>query len=255
MKKIILITLIVLFGSVLYSQPNPYSVTKWVKTTQDTIILSRYRFDVKLTVESFGNSNDTIFIKTQRVDTNFNSEYFICKNNFSVNYIGTKFILKSNIDSVKIKYYIGECDIKKLNSARDTSNVTVTNDLTIKNSSFIVSSLPAITKEFSGGDTLRDAVDTLSRILDPSSHGETTFTNIFEDGGFGESYYLALWCDGEVEISEDVTFPQGHVKTIQAGTWRSSDVKFYNIGNFPNWFIRRKGNSGIVQYNFTVGGN
>jgi hypothetical protein len=134
MKKRILILILLALSACLYSQPNPYSVTKYVKTTRDTIILSRYTFDVKLTIEVLGGTGDTVFLKTQKFDTTFNSEYFNCVTSFSANYRGTKFILKSNRDSVLVKYYIGEINhnqlfdtkinfIKFINNDSDTSGI------------------------------------------------------------------------------------------------------------------------------------
>ena len=122
------------FGLSLHSQPNPYVESKYIKTTQDTITLSRIKSNIKLTIEYRANSTDTIFLKTQTVDTTFNSEYFPCTNGFTVLYEGTKFILKSNRDSILVKYYIGEINhnqlfdtkinlIKFINNDSDTSGI------------------------------------------------------------------------------------------------------------------------------------
>jgi len=124
MKKYILIIAFLLFVTNIYSQDNPYVTTKYVKKNNDTIIVSSIAANLTLTVENLGTSTDTIFLKTQKKDGKFNSEYFIIIKNITAHFSGTKFIIKSNRDSVKVKYYIGDININ-YNSNTNTDLINV----------------------------------------------------------------------------------------------------------------------------------
>jgi hypothetical protein len=124
-----------------------------------------------------------------------------------------------------------------------------------------IKTLPLTTKSYSCSDTIAgDWIDTLSATIQgvletPTS--EISLTN-FEVGGttvgFANSYYLAIVTDDTLELSYDIAFTRGTVITIKPGSWKSSDVKFYDIAVFPDWYIRRKGTAETVEYNVTVEG-
>ena len=122
-------------------------------------------------------------------------------------------------------------------------------------------SLPLTTKSYSVTDTIAgDWIDTLSASIQgvlATATSEISLTNFNVGGstvGFGLSYYLAIVTDDTLEISYTIDFTRGTVITIKPGSWKSSDVKFYDITIYPDWYLRRKGTAGTVEYNVTVEG-
>jgi hypothetical protein len=194
---------------------------------------------VKLTVEFASNSQDTIFIKTQKRDTTFNTEFFSAVNNFSINYEGTKFILKANRDSILVKYYIGDIDLHgmKINKSfgADTSFIV--------NAAFNIYP-PLITANLEVNDTCSSYA---YNVLNSLSIGSWSEVNI------GAAFKFSIISDSALQISPEQDFSHIHnIITIPAKTPYSA-LDWWDAGAFSNMYIRSQ-YGGLVRFYLSING-